>query len=107
MSTIDAPQDTQFWDKTHFNSIFTDKPEKDGESCIMRFAGQFDSLTKVFYSHRLNHAHLGTSRHKSTPFGSPLLSTPDGKTRTIWDLFQAGKAKAGASGPYLGVREKG
>jgi len=46
-------------------------------------------------------------RHKSAPFGVPLVNTPDGTTFTIWDLFQTGKSKAGADGPYFGVREFG
>ncbi|KAJ3340874.1 hypothetical protein HDU93_006166 [Gonapodya sp. JEL0774] len=72
---------TQEWDLSSLSCIFSDIPERDGESCIMR--------------------------HKSTPFGTPLKNSPDGKTFTTWEVFQAGKAKSGPDGPYFGVREYG
>lgn len=80
-STVpDDPKWTAFLekDKSKIKVSYTLKPEKPGESIIVR--------------------------SPRTPPGTPLAVRPDEATRTCWDLFQNGKKKAGAGAKCMGVR---
>lgn len=79
----DEPKWTEFLlkDRSKVLSSFTLKPEKPGESIILR--------------------------SKQTPPGTPLWTKPDEDTNTCWDLFQSGKKRAGADSKCMGIRPEG
>lgn len=79
----DDPKFTAFLlkDTSKVLSSFTLKPEKPGESIILR--------------------------SKQTPPGTPLWTKPDENTNNCWDLFLSGKKRAGAGAPCMGVRPTG